>query len=85
MFFLPVLNTGMTLAISISSGKIHELKDLLKMFVKGLLIKFMIFFIISMLNSLTSLDFLLLILLTTSINSSSAMGNINIELLFLFF
>ena len=35
----------------ISSGKIHELKDLLKTFVKGLLIKFMTFFFISMLNS----------------------------------
>ena len=39
-----------------------------------LLIKLMNFFFISMLNSLQSLDFLLLSLLTTSINSSSAMG-----------
>ena len=38
-----------------------------------------------MLNWLKSLDFLLLNLLTTSINSSSVMGNINIELLFQFF
>ena len=41
--FLPVLNTVLTFAIFISSGKIPELKDLLKMFVKGLLIKLMIF------------------------------------------
>ena len=41
--FLPDLNACMTFAISISSGKIPELKDLLKMFVKGLLIKLIIF------------------------------------------
>ena len=38
-----------------------------------------------MLNPLQSLDFLLLHLLTTSINSSSVMGNIDIELLFVIY
>ena len=74
----------MAFAILISSRKIPQLKDLLKMFVKGILIKLKTFFIIFLLSPLQSLDFLLLHLLT-SINSSSVVGNINIELLFLVF
>ena len=41
--FLPVLNKGMTFVIFISPGKICVVKDLLNMFVKGILIKLITF------------------------------------------
>ena len=51
----------MTFAIFISAGKIPEFKDPLKIYAKGTQIKSMTFSIITMLCSLQSIDFLLLI------------------------